>query len=111
METPREVAWSFHETLLEVLRRLNQASERRTEVDGMEYHELERTLSRSEALAIRPGKLPQALQVLMENRLVAEECVPAFAWDRQRTIGERFRITPEGKAYLLRQLEENGRIR
>jgi hypothetical protein len=111
LATPKESAWAFHETLVEVLRHLNQASERRTDVDGLEFRELERTLARFWTTELSTGQIQQALQVLLQNGMVAEECAPAYAWDRRRVLGDRFRITPEGKSYLVRQIRATDRIR
>lgn len=111
MRTPAESAWAFHETLVEVLRKLNQAAERWPEIDGIEFVELERTMARYWTVEAREGKVEDALRVLMENGMVAEESAPAFAWDRRRVLGERFRITTAGKAYLIRQIAETDRIR
>jgi hypothetical protein len=111
VRTPREAAWAFHETLVEVLRHLNQAAERWPDINGIEFLELERTMSRFWTIEQREGKVDDALRVLLENGLVAEESTPAYAWDRSRVLGDRFRITPQGKAYLIRQIEESNRIR
>ena len=51
------------------------------------------------------------LQLLLENGLAETVSEPVYAWDRQRILGERFRITTMGKSYLMRQIEETGRIR
>ncbi|MCI4367544.1 MAG: hypothetical protein L3K08_07320 [Thermoplasmata archaeon] len=109
--TPREMAWTFHETLLQILRNLNQAAERRSEVDGLELMELERSMARFWTVEMKEQQVQAALRVLMENRLVQEDSAPIYAWDRQRTVGDRFRITAEGKAYLFRQIDEKDRIR
>ena len=111
IRTPTSNAWAFHETLVEVLRRLNQAAERRGEIDGLEFVELERSMARFWTMEYRESKMEDALRVLLENGLVAEENTPAYAWDRQRVLGERFRITSDGKAYLVRQIRESDRIR
>lgn len=108
--TPQEAALRFHATLVEILRRLNQASERQTGVDGLERLELERTMARYWTLPTRGTELEEALRVLEENRLVAQEQSRVYAWDRQRYVGDRFRITADGKAYLLRQVQVTDRI-
>ena len=108
--TARETAWEFHETLVEILRHLNQAAERRGDLDGLELGELERTMARGDRPRRPLPAVVRALDVLRENRLVAEEHRPVYAWDRRRVLGERFRITPDGKAYLLRQVQSTERI-
>ncbi|HEV2429220.1 MAG TPA: hypothetical protein VGV64_05165, partial [Thermoplasmata archaeon] len=55
--------------------------------------------------------LSEAVGLLEENGLVRSETEPIYAWDRHRTLGSRYLITPLGKAYLVRQLEEADRIR
>lgn len=109
-EPPEAVAWAFHETLLEVLRRLNQAAERRAEVDGMEYIELERAMRDFWSIRAGDNHLESAVQLLLENGLVGEDDVPKYAWDRRRVIGERYRITALGKAYLMRSISDSERI-
>ena len=111
MRTPEEAAWSFHETLLEILKHLNQVAERHTGVDGLELLELERSMARFWTVGIPEAGVRDALRVLQENRMVALEQEPVYAWDRQRVLGNRYRITPDGKAYLLRQVQVTERIR
>ncbi|MCI4319978.1 MAG: hypothetical protein L3K23_07610 [Thermoplasmata archaeon] len=108
---PEQKALAFHDTLLEVLRLLNQSAERRSEVAGMERVELQRAMR--DFWAVRAGEtdLARSLHLLMENGLVAEEDRPQYAWDRGRVLRDRFAITPLGKAYLVRQIAETGRIR
>jgi len=108
--TPKDAAWTFHETLVEVLRHLNQAAERQTGVDGLEELELERSMARFWAVELDPGQVSEALRVLQENRMVDKETDPAYAWERQRVVGDRFKITADGKAYLLRQVQQQDRI-
>ena len=103
-------AWVLHETLLEVLKRLNQAEERRGDVPELEYAELERAMSRFWATQVGETDLPFALRLLLENGLIGAVEEPVYAWDRQRVVGERFHITTMGKSYLVRQLRETGRI-
>jgi hypothetical protein len=111
VRTPRELAWTFHETLLQILRHLNQAAERRSEVEGLELLELERSMAKFWTVEMKEQAVADALRVLVENRLVQEESAPIYAWDRQRMVGDRFRITADGKAYLFRQIDEKDRIR
>jgi hypothetical protein len=110
-ENPEAAAWAFHETLLEVLRRLNQSAERRGDIEGLEFVELERVLAKSWAVRVSDEQVESAVSLLMENGLVRSEAEPRYAWDRRRVLGERFAITPLGKAYLLRAIGETERIR
>jgi len=109
-ESPESLAWAFHQTLLEVLRRLNQAAERRLEADGLEFPELERTIARSGGIRFVDGELRHAVRLLLDNGLIREELQPMYSWDRRRLLGERLTITPRGKSYLLRAIEDSGRI-
>ena len=106
-----EDAWTLHETFLEILRRLNQAAEEGFEIQGLELTELERVLANFWAVHHDGIDLATALTLLAENGLVATLDDPTYSWVRNRTVGRRFIITPLGKRYLLRQLEESGRIR
>ncbi len=108
---PASSAWVLHETLSEVLRRLNQAHERGGDAPELEYAELERAMHAFWATQAGEVDLAFALTLLLENGLVGAVQDPVYAWDRQRVIGERFFITTMGKAYLIRQIAETGRIR
>lgn len=108
--SPTDQARSFHATLVEVLKHLNQAAERQTGVDGLELLELQRSMARFWTVEMRGEQVQEALRVLQENRMVDEDQRPVFAWDRRRVLGDRFRITPTGKAYLLRQVQVTDRI-
>lgn len=109
--SPREEAWSLHETFLELLRRLNQAAEEGVEIHGLEFVELERVMARFWSLRTGEISVDRAVQLLVENGLVGVQLNPEFSWMRNRTVGTRYYITPLGKAYLLREIEESGRIR
>jgi hypothetical protein len=109
-----EAAYRFHETLLEVLKRLNQAEqERPPPLQGLELVDLERTMRGF--WTQHPGddddSAESALRLLLENGLVRERDDPEYAWDRRRTLGTRYTITSLGKSYLVRQIEETERIR
>jgi hypothetical protein len=110
LERPEDVAWAFHETLLEVLKLLNRAAERRSDIDGLEYIELERAMQNFWSVRARENHLENAVQLLLENGLVANDPQPVYAWDRRRTLGARYLITSLGKAYLLRSIGETERI-
>ncbi|MCI4320727.1 MAG: hypothetical protein L3K18_04760 [Thermoplasmata archaeon] len=107
-----EAAYRFHETILEVLKRLNQAEqERPPPVEGLELVEVERSMR--SFWTQHPGEddsAETALSLLLENGLVRENDEPEYAWDRRRTLGTRYTLTALGKAYLVRQLVETERI-
>ena len=108
-----EAAYRFHETILEVLRRLNQAEQERTPpVQGLELVEVERAMR--SFWTQHPGdddSAESAVRLLLENGLVRERDDPEYAWDRRRVLGTRYTLTALGKSYLVRQLEETERIR
>jgi DNA-binding PadR family transcriptional regulator len=94
-----------------ILRLLNQAAERRAEVDGMERVELERAMRNFWAFQAGESDFLQSLRLLAENGLISQTDRPQYAWDRGRILRKRYSITPLGKAYLVRQITETGRIR
>lgn len=108
---PGEEAWTLHETFLEILRRLNQAEEEGFEVHGLEYAELERALDRFWTTHGGGIDLERAVALLLENGMVGTADEPQYSWLRNRTVGRRYLITALGKSFLLRQVEESGRIR
>jgi hypothetical protein len=108
--SPSSPTWPLHETLVELLRRLNQISQHAEKVDGLEFPEIERTMYHFWVTHTHEVDLHGALQLLVENGLVEVVEQPAYAWDRSRVVGERFQITTNGKAYLNRQVQESGRI-
>lgn len=109
--TPEDHALNLHETFLEILRRLNQAEAEGVDLSGMEAREIARAIERRDPSVGELIPLDRAMGLLMENGLVGSVNDPTYSWVRSRTVGARFIITALGKAYLLRQLEENGRIR
>jgi hypothetical protein len=110
---PASEPWVLHETLLELLKRLNQAHERAGDerVDGLEYTEVERAMAPFWTSRTHAVDLQFALQLLVENGLARAEDRPAYAWDRRRVLGQRFLITTDGKSYLRGQLGTAGRVR
>jgi hypothetical protein len=109
-----EAAYRFHETILEVLKRLNQAEEERSPgVQGLELVEIQRVMRPFWALHAGEDEASaeSALRLLLENGLARERDDPQYAWDRKRTLGTRYTITTLGKSYLVRQIQETERIR
>jgi hypothetical protein len=109
--TREEDAWTLHETILEILRRLNQAAEEGFEVHALELPEIERAMAPFWATHHEGIALAGAIGLLEENGLIAALDDPQYSWVRNRTVGRRYGITTLGKRYLVRQLEESGRIR
>ncbi|MCI4368555.1 MAG: hypothetical protein L3K09_03200 [Thermoplasmata archaeon] len=111
-ETPREIAWAFHEILMEILRRLNkEAEDRRDDVEGLEMIELARSMRLFWAMHVGDQNFEDAVALLVENGLLAERTNEVYAWDRERLVGRRYVITTLGKDYLNRQIEDSNRIR
>ena len=105
-----QAAYAFHEMLLEVLKQLNRSEERAGSVEGLERVELGHSMQGFWATHLLPDRLEEAVTLLLENGLIWTEEDAVYAWDRQRTIGRRYRITALGKSYLVRQLERSDRI-
>ncbi len=110
-DTPEESSALLHEELLELLRLLNRDEEEETQVVGLEVEELRFQLSRAGHPQATAEQVRTALSVLVANGFAAERTDPEYAWNRGRTVGERYAITSDGKAYLLRELQRVGRIR
>ena len=108
---PSDRALDLHETFLEILRRLNQAEEEGIDLSGLEPRDLERSMARRGHSSPYQLPLSRAVELLQENGLVGSVDDPAYSWLRSRTLGSRIVITALGKAYLMRQIEETGRIR
>ena len=104
-------AYAFHETLMEILRLLNQAAERRSDVEGMERVELERAMHDFWAFRAGESGFRQTLRLLVENGLLSQTNRPQYAWDRGRVLRDRYSITPLGKRYLVQEIATDGRIR
>ncbi len=97
-------------TFVAILQQLNRA-ESRNEGAGLEQalllDDLEKTLRRFWAVDEEKVKLPLALGLLVRNGLVrAELGSPAGA----AAARARYRITPEGKQFLVGALEKTDRI-
>ncbi len=109
---PASEPWVLHETLLELLKRLNQAHERAGDggVEGLEFTEVQKVMAPFWSERTHQVDLQFALQLLVENGLARAEHRPAYAWDRRRVLGERFLITTDGKSYLRGQLDVAGRV-
>jgi len=108
--TPEDRAADLRGELLELLKLLNRAEEEESDVDGYELSELHHLLSRGAFPLLTATEVGEAVRVLVANRLAVALTDREYAWDRGRVVGERFAITAEGKAYLLRALERTGRI-
>jgi hypothetical protein len=106
--------------ILAILKQLNQAEtvhEGRSAEQAVEFDELERRLNGS----ISPtngsavpnngrAKLALALGLLVRNGLCRAEADPDYSWQRQRPACRRFRITAEGKRFLVQAIDTADRI-
>ncbi len=110
-ESPsRELALSLHLSLLETLKQLNRAEAEESGGDGLETAEIVHLLRRGALPAVSEAEIEHAVATLVANRMADALDEPRYAWDRGRTVGRRYAITTDGKAYLAAQLERTGRI-
>lgn len=100
-------------TFVAILQQLNRAEsihEGRDHEQSLYLDDLERALRRFWALDEKRVKLPLALGLLVHNGLVRVEA-PASRAPHGGTAGRpRYRITPEGKQFLIEALENANRI-
>lgn len=100
-------------TLLAILKQLNQAEsahEGRDEEQALELAELEGRLSGFWAVERKQVKVPLALGLLLRNRLVSTQGRSDYSWQRRRNVAQRYRITPEGKKFLVDALVSSDRV-
>jgi len=100
-------------TFVAILQQLNRAEsqyEGKTLEQSLYLDDLQRSLRRFWAVDEERVKLPQALGLLVRNGLVLAE-VPSVGPSRDRPAGRaRYRITPQGKQFLVEALEKTDRI-
>jgi hypothetical protein len=109
-QAPLEQAMEMRTELLEILKHLNRAEMEGGDVTGLEVDELRHFLARAALPGVTHDQVGEALRVLVGNGLACELDDPEYAWDRGRVVSDRFTITTEGKAFLVRQLQRVGRI-
>jgi hypothetical protein len=100
-------------TILAILRQLNQADtahEGRESEQSLELHEIEVRLSDFWAVKKGAVKVSLALGLLLRNGLVTAPGGEDFSWQRQRSLAERYQITPTGKKFLVESIESADRI-
>jgi hypothetical protein len=111
MPTPiMEEAAVFRRDLVEVLKQLNRTEEEEPEIGGIEFSELLTHLRRGPCPQLSESDLDLRLATLMANRMALIDDRPVESWERGRVLGRRYGLTPEGKTYLLTQLQRAGRI-
>lgn len=106
---PGQDALELRTELLEVLKQLNR-DEEEEDVPGLELTELQYFLSKGPLPQVTPEQTRRAVEVLIRNGLARELDDPRYVWSRARVLAQRFTITAEGKAFLVRALEKVGRI-
>lgn len=102
------------ETLLAILRQLNQAESRhegREIEQELELTEIESRIGND--AGPKDGAISVALAVglLLRNGLVKASGAGDYSWQRQRSAHQRYRITSEGKKFLLESIETSNRVR
>ena len=95
------------------MKQLNQAEtihEGRDEEQSLELGEIEGRLSSFWAVERHKVKVSLALGLLLRNKLVTTQARPDYSWQRQRTVAQRYRITTEGKKFLVDQIVTSERV-
>ncbi len=108
-ETAVEAARELREELLEILKQLNRAEMEGTMAGGLEVGELRHGLRGAYPYLSDP-EVERAVGVLVGNGFAREMTDPCYAWDRGRTVGTRYAITTQGKAFLLERLVRANRV-
>ncbi len=108
--TPDEQARELHLELVEMLKLLNRVEEEHEGADGFEREEILHLMPRSGFPNATLTDVERGLEVLVANGYARTLEDREYAWDRGRTVGERYTITPEGKQLLLKEIERVGRV-
>ena len=102
------------ETLIDILRQLNQAESRhegKAPEQALELAEIELRLDPQRIARAKGITVPLALGLLLRNGLVRAIGTPDYSWQRQRKARQRYQITTEGKRFLVDALESSDRVR
>lgn len=100
-------------TFVAILQQLNRAEsihEGRSPEQALALDDLDRTLRKFWAIDEGQVKLPLALGLLVRNRLVGVELAPAGPRPAAAAARARYRITAEGKQFLVAALQKDDRI-
>jgi hypothetical protein len=100
-------------TLIAVLKQLNQAEsqhEGRSEEQALELKEIEEKLSDFAPVQQKKVNVSLAVGLLLRNRLVAAPSAKEYSWQRGRSVAQRYRITAEGKKFLIDSIESSDRV-
>ena len=101
------------ETILEILRQLNHAEEAndgKSADQALELAELEERLSDFEPVKRGQIKVALALGLLLRNGLVTTDGGSDYSWQRQRDVAQRYRISADGKKFLVGAITTSNRI-
>jgi hypothetical protein len=109
-QTPDEQARELHLELVEMLKLLNRVEEEHEGVDGFEREELLHLMPKAGFPNATLADVERSLQVLVANGFAATLEGNQYAWDRGRTVGERYVITLTGKRLLLKEIERVNRV-
>jgi len=101
------------ETLVDILRQLNQAETRHEGQEPEQALELQEIVDRlaSQRIPRKQAAVASALGLLVRNDLVRQVGTGAYSWQRQRQTRPRYQITPDGKKWLVEALESANRVR
>ncbi len=108
--TAEERARELHLEMVETLKLLNRVEEEHEGVDGLEREELLHLMPKAGFPNATLDDVERTLKLLLANGYAREIGQPEYAWDRGRTVGDRFTITTEGKRLLMQELERVNRI-
>lgn len=106
----QELLGEFHETLLDILKLLNRSEAEDEAAPGLELEEIGRKLHALWGFSPDDPRIVAAVHVLMDHQLARRELAAQYAWSRGRILGERYCITTEGKSYLLKWIQQPGRV-
>jgi hypothetical protein len=108
--TPDEQARELHVELVEMLKLLNRVEEEHEGADGFEREELLHLMPKAGFPNATLTDVERSLEVLIANGYARTIEGNEYAWDRGRTVGERYTITTEGKRLLLKEIERVNRV-
>ncbi len=100
------------EAMLEILRFLNQAEFEfsREDEKGLELPEI--AFRMQGHWTVREGrvKVPPLVALLERNQMVRRFPPVVYSWTRQRNVSNRYRVTAQGKAFLMTALDKDDRV-
>jgi len=109
-ETAAEKARSLHLEMIEVLKLLNRVEEEHAGVDGFEREEILHLMPKVGFPNATLDEVGRTLELLLANGYARRIEGEQYAWDRGRTVGERFTITLAGKQLLIEEIRRLDRV-